>query len=338
MKKSVSIYLLLLAITCISCGGGEEFIVDGKIEGYGTRNMNVIYNDGDATNNKIVTVIDGKFFFQGSSSKPILVSLFSGEGKILGNFIAQNGDALDCQISPESMYKNKIEGNDYSSELTDFFNKNQDILMSDNMSHRNEVIENYILSHTDNMVSTILLTTEFYTPGNEQKADSLLSLIKKEAKPSYLIEGYKSLLTQNNSSENDNKVPNITLFTSTDSIYKFIPEKYSRSLLCFTESGVKNGDSIISPLKRLKNGVKSLKIVDISLANDSTQWKKAIKRDTMEWIQCWIPGKTQAKGVEKLQITRLPYFIVADSLGNSIYIGTSISEAEKAINKDVTSK
>lgn len=338
MKNLKFIYLLVVSVLFSSCGGGDDFVVDGVIDGYGTRNIYAVYYADGAYKNKVITAIDGKFFFQGTSAKPVIVSLFSGEGWLLGRFVACNGDALNCEISLDSKYENKIEGNKITQDLTSFFNDNKELLSSTNWEKRNDVIEKYIVDHTDNLASTVLLTTEYYTLGNENKVDSLLSLINKEARPIYMTESLASQIARGLSTEKGDKLPAMELYTIADTMFKYIADDYARSLLCFTDLGINRGDSIVTIIKRLRNGVKSLKIVDISLAMDSIEWKNNVKKDTFDWMQTWIPGKVMAKSIEKLSIPKLPYFIVADSTGKAIYHGISISDAERVINKNVTSK
>lgn len=338
MKKMRFLYLFIISILFVSCGGGEDFVMDGVIEGYGTRNINVIYHADGSYRNKIVTVIDGKFFFQGTSTKPVIVSLFSGEGRLLGRFVACNGDALSCAISLDSKYENKIEGNKYNEDLTKFFAENKEFLSSSDRKRHNDVIEKYVVAHPDNLVSTVLLTTEYYTMGNEHKADSLLSLIEKEASPLYMTEGLISQLSRGLMVDKGGKLPEIQFYTLSDTMFNYNANDYARSLLCFSDIGIKSGDSIVSIVKRLKNGVKSLKIVDVSLAMDSIDWKNNVKQDTFDWVQSWIPGQVLAESVDEFSIPSLPYFIVADSAGMAIYQGTSISEAERVINENVTSK
>ncbi len=338
MKKMRFLYLFIISILFVSCGGGDDFVVDGVIDGYGTRNIYAVYYADGAYKNKVITAIDGKFFFQGISSKPVIVSLFSGEGRLLGRFVACNGDALSCAISIDSKYENKIEGNKCNEDLTKFFAENKEILSSSDWKQHNDVIEKYVVAHPDNLVSTVLLTTEYYTMGNEHKVDSLLSLINKEARPIYMTESLASQIARGLSTEKGDKLPAMELYTIADTMFKYIADDYARSLLCFTDLGINSGDSIVTIIKRLRNGVKSLKIVDISLALDSIEWKNNVKKDTFDWMQTWIPGQVMAKSIEKLSIPKLPYFIVADSTGMAIYQGSSMSEAESVINKNVTSK
>ena len=337
--KIVKIYSLLIGILMAfilsSCGDDSQFRVAGEIKNMGTQNIRVIYVSNGAVKSLTSTVIDGKFSFVGYSPELTIVRLFSNNKTPLGTLVVKNGETIDCTIHNGDRYNAKMEGSDLMAQWSDFIAQNAQILSSDDIESRNQEIAKYVAKNPSKLLSTVLMITEFYTPGYEQLADSLMAMITPEAQPRHLIEDYASTLAHITSENALGKVLPMNLYEKGDSLFNFNASKASYSVLCFTMPDDECRDSIVPLLKQWNKTHKDsqLKIVDISLANDTFQWKKSITTDSAKWAQCWALGSVQAKGIDRLGISRMPFFIVTDSTGAQLYRGNSISHAQEIINQ-----
>lgn len=319
----------MLTVLLCSCGDDSQFRVAGTIDGMGTQNIRAFYYANGALKWGNTTVIDGKFSFVGNSSEPTIVEIFSSDKLLLCRLMVENGQTIECKVKLGDRYDVDFEGNEVSKQWGIFFAENKETLKSGDNSARNAVIADYVVGNRDKMLSTVLMLTEFYAPGNELLADSLLNVISEDVRPRQLVDGYASLLSHFTSESSLGQVMPMSLYEKGDTLIDYDPVKSSYSLLSFTVADVGGRDTIIPLLKRWNNAYNSrrLKIVDIAFANDTIQWKRAIKADSAKWEQCWVIGSVQAKPIERLAIPRSPYFILVDSAGNQLYRGGSITNA-----------
>lgn len=330
MKHVFSILALLLSLAVASCGSGEEFNINGTVKGLGNQSLQLVYYAGGAVVTKNSTTNNGAFSFKGSSSNPVIAEIYAGGEGLIGRVVVQNGDKLDCEFDKSNIYNPNISGTIANEEWSKFLRDNSSVLASGNTTQINQLIEKYIVGHKDNILSTLLLVTEYDACGNERRADSLLSVIDDNVCPQSIVESFSAMLTRVNSSVARGNLISMTLYTSGDTTIVYNPTRSTMSLLCIT---TERGDSIASTLRELNERYEDrrLKIVDLSLENDTTDWKRAIESDSATWLQAWAPGAVMARPVERLGIPRTPYFIVVDSTSTQIYRGTSLSLATDII-------
>ncbi len=336
MRKS---FLTTLAFFCFllllnACGDNDKFQVKGTIPGIGTQNLRIVYCSMGAIRSEIVTVVDDKFSFEGSSITPTIVEVFTSDRILLGRLIAENGDHLECVLDKSSPYKLSVKGNKDSQRWATFLGENEPIFATKDPIKINQLISKYVTSHKEDLVSTALIITDFYTTGQEETADSLLSIINPAAHPQDLVKGYESLLAKVCGQQTLDKITTMTFYTASDTINTVNPSRSSFSLFCFTLGDNPIREQVVKDLRNMREQytTKRLALLDISLDSDTIIWKKTIKSDSATWVQCWAPGSIAAHQIQRLNISRIPFFIVADSTGKQLYRGLSFVDAEALIN------
>lgn len=334
MKKIAFLFSLLCAMVLAACGDSSEFRVAGTVNGLGTQNLWIYYYANDAVRCQNTILLDGKFSFVGYSEEPTIVEIYSTDKVLLAMLMVQNGQTVDCILDKGGRYNVEFEGNDVSHEWGKFLAENRDALASGNPALRNSVIQKYVVDHPQNILSTVLMLTEYDAIDNELMADSLLHMIAPEARPRYLIGAYQEMLAKFNSEKAQGTVSPINLFSKGDTIYVFNPKLTTVSVLAFSETSTTERDSLVARLREWHsaNREKKLNVVDIAFAPDTVAWKKAIKEDDAKWNQCWALGGVEAKGVDRLAIPRTPYFVVTDSTGSQVYRGSSMARATAVID------
>ncbi len=332
LKKFLLIISVAACIVMTGCGNGETFTISGIVNGAGTQNLRIGYVDNGTAVNNITVAVDGKFRYEGSASQPIVVSIFSSSRKLIGCVYVKNGDAIEGEWDIDKPYEAKVKGNSESSDWAEFLKENSAAFDSDDYKATNEAIGKYVESHKDNVVSTLLMITNYNTIANEHKADSLFNLIDPTARPDALVASYRQMLTDMDAEMMTRKLLPLNLYAGEDSTITLRPTKQSVALLYF--SGVEDRGGVVPKLRRLTNDYpeKRLRIIDISFAPDTTAWRNSTRRDSASWDECWAVGATGNKAIEYLSIPRTPYFVVADSTGTQLYRGSSIVEAEKVID------
>lgn len=94
MKKKV-FAAIMAALSLWACGGPESFKVEVDAPSVGTQEITVVYTLPDG-NRAVVAVpaLNGRFEFEGSSTEPSVIEMFTANKRLLGALIASNGDRL----------------------------------------------------------------------------------------------------------------------------------------------------------------------------------------------------------------------------------------------------
>ncbi len=316
-----------------SCDDSTEFTITGTIEGAGMQTVRIFYYSRGAVQENAVQAENGKFVITGESPDPTLVTLSMAGSGTLATFVASNGDEIKCKIDLNNPLSAEVKGNRTSKALAEFNRENAELISSGDYRELNNVIANYIRSHPSDMASTVLLTTRFYTPGYELMADSLLTSIEPSARPTAVIQNFSSMLSAQLTKEVRGEVPSMSLYSGTDSIKTYGPNRQAYSLLGFVGDNRMSRDSIIPRLRALHAAypIRRLRVMEISMALDSATWKSSIAADSARWLQAWAPGTVAGSAIRRLAVPRIPFFVVCDSTGTQLYRGSSITEAEALI-------
>lgn len=334
VKRFNLLIVLVISLILSSCGDDSQFRITGSIDGLGTRHVYIMYVADGSVNRFMTTAIDGKFVIDGVSSDYTVVEIFSSTKELVGRVLAKNGQTIECSFNPDDYYAMKIKGNKPTEQWGRFLNENSKVLSTGTPAEVNALVKKYVVDNRDNIVSSLLMMTQYDAIDNESQADSLFSLIEPKARPEKLVDDYRRLLIQVNNSALNVKVRPFSLYSYGDSMERYSPSRSSCSLLYF--STVQSGrDTIISTLRKAFDGYprRRFKLVDVSFTPDTLSWKNVARMDSVGWPQVWAVGGVANSVFDELNIPRLPYFIVADSTGKQLYRGASVSRAVSAVNK-----
>ena len=335
MKKLTFIFSLALMLLLSSCGNSSSFNIEGEIDGGGNQNMRVVYIDNGATNLLSIKVVDGKFEFKATASAPTMLEFYTANKTLLGRAYVEPGDNLECVFYKNSPYKAKIKGNEVSERWSTFLNNNIQTIAGGDIEKINALVSKYINENKTDIVSTLLLLTEYINPENESKSTLLLSSIAPEARPSSLIESFETMLERVNNIKANERISMTSYYCSNDTLATFVPHNSSYAVITFSNKDTRNDGEIADSMRmfRKKYHKKRLQLIDISFDTDTASWKKSIENDSATWQQGWVVGAASASSIERLGISRLPFFIMADSTGKQIYRGNSIEKISQEIKK-----
>lgn len=328
--------MTLLALLT-SCDDSTDFTITGTIEGAGMQTVRIIYYARGAVQENTAQAENGKFVITGESPDPTLVTLSMPGSGTLAMFVVSNGDEIKCKIDMNDPLTAEVKGNRTSKALAEFNRDNAELIRSGDYRTLNGVIADYIRKHPSDMTSTVLLTTRFYTPGYELTADSLLTAIDPSARPAAVIQNFSSMLAAQLTKEVRGEVPAMALYSSTDSIKTYGPNRQAYSLISFVGDNRMSRDSIIPRLRALHTSypIRRLRVMEISMALDSAAWKSSIAGDSARWLQAWAPGTVAGTAIRRLSVPRIPFFVVCDSTGTQLYRGSSITAAETLLRSKI---
>ena len=303
--------IFLLAVLLLwSCTDTEQFRVNGIIEGKPTLNLRVGYYADGAYQTQITAAREGEFEFYGSSKQPTLVEIMDYDYRPLARIYASNGETFDIELDQAKPLAARISGNDVTERWSAFLRDNQEALTT-SKSKANEVVANYISSHPADVVSTLLLVTQ-YNAGDAAEADSVMALIDPKARPSALTESFNFILQRLVSEQATDTIAPFRYANKNDSVRIFDPADSPLNLLVFDRGNNFRTDSVVPALSRLAKK-KQLKILELDLEPFANTLKG--RSDTLPWTVGRMPGGVAAFGIEHLGVPSEPFFIVADSTG-----------------------
>ena len=335
MKRLSYIILALLSIITAACSADDQFRVNGTIEGKPTMNLRAGYYADGKYKTVITAVREGEFEFFGSAGQPSILEITDYDYRPIARLYVVNGETYDVSLEQGRPYSVKASGNPVNERWSEFLRTNEKSLLTDDA---NKTIASYVTSHTDDIVSTILMLTEYNASVNIAEADSLFSSITPAARPSSLTEGYSFLMDRVASALAGTEVPPMKYLDRNDSLMSFNPAKQEYSLIVMSTQANSRTDSLIPVLRRLskKWPSKRLQILDFSLDSDTSAWKRSAKRDSATWKQGWVAGGLAGMSVDKLGAPSLPYLIVCDSTGSQLLRTPHTGVAENYLNSTLS--
>lgn len=333
MIRKLLTYLLPLLLLA-ACGEDDRFAVQGTMEGGRTTNLRIAFYNGDAFVQGITAVRDGRFSFEATAPQPVMVELYDNDYRLLGRLYAAKGDEITCNIDPANPYRLTATGRKDLERWTRWQRDHADALLK---GSADSLVEQYIAANPGDVVSTLLLTTLYdaSTPEGLHRADSLLSLIAPEARPFNITQSLVSLIAAGIHG------PEARLHDFKARILGHGPDTLRIDssplwLISLATEHTQRRDSVVPAMRRMHDsfgGRGRLRVVEISLDNDTTAWRRITRPDSAAWTQAWLPGGTAARGLDSLAVPSLPYFIVADSTGRQLLRTPSPSAATAFIEQ-----
>lgn len=331
------IVALVFATAMWSCGDSDSFTIEGTVDGNATINLRFIYYTNGTLVRGLTAARDGKFEYKGVALSPCIVEILDNDYRPLGRVYVGNGDRIECQLTRNAPDRIKVSGNDISERWAGFLNSNADRLAT---SEKNSVIEDYVSKNPADIVSTLLMLTSYDASADAFRADSVMSAINPEVRPSILVESFNSLLQRLVSSEATDTVAPISALNMRDSLISVDPSAKKLSLIVISDAGSGRSDSIVPALKRLyrKSSRPRLQLADIAVDKDTILWHQSVRPDSASWQQLWVAGSLASPGIDRLGVPALPYFIVTDSTGVQLLRTQSVKRAEAFVDSCINSK
>ncbi len=311
-----------------ACGHSDSFRVHGELTDGSNINLRLVYYTNGTVHTGITASNAGRFMYEGQAAKPALVEIYDNDYRLLGRTMAQNGEDIEIKIDRSNYYRNTVKGNKTAEDLTSYLNANADVLQSSSIAGRNGIIAEQVGANPDSQGSYLLLVTEFSTQGYEHMADSLLSLISEEARIDGVSAGFEALLQRVADGIAADSVVPVPYMISGGITRMFRPADSPLSLIVLSDS--RSGrDSVLTAMRGLAGYERKgrFDILDLNLDQDTIVWRRSVRADSASWTQGWAAGGISAQGIDRLGVPGLPYFVLVDSAGHTLWRGVSASEA-----------
>ncbi len=317
MRRLLTIIATTLVLLAVSCSDSEQFRVNGTIEGKPTMNLRVGYYADGAYRTLITAAREGEFEFFGRSASPAVLEIMDYDYRPLARLLVKNGETYEVTADPKNRFNVRLSGSAVNERWASFLKTNGADLAAGSMVP----VESYVGEHPDDVLSTVLLITEYNSAYDPESADSLMNLIAPSARPSALTEAYNHMLQHLVTETALGPVSDITYLDRSDSLRSFSPAA-PYSVIVFSTIGAARSDSVVPAVKRLfKAKDRHPAVLDILLDTDTAMWKRGTRPDSAQWAQGWLPGGLAAPGVSAMGVSALPFYIVCDSTGRQLYRG-----------------
>lgn len=335
LRKVLFAAALLCLTLLTACSEAEQFFIEGRISGANAQTVTLTYFAGGGLKTVTTSATGGSFHFTGRSATPTLALLtVAPENVRIATLVAKNGNALFVEADLNDPFATTVKGNSDSETVAKWIKEHSAVLKKRNADEINKAIADYVTKNTGSLASTALLTGFFLHEGFESKADSLYSLLDLSVRTTEMTQAFNSVISTYLSRQAQEKIPFLTLYERCDSLIHINPLRHSATLMCILDENKQARDSVVPVLRQLTSRYDSRLIAfELSTAPDSAQWRASLGRDSVAWPQTWVQGSVSASPLRNLNIPRIPYYIVADSIGRTIYRGSSISLARKTIEE-----
>ena len=323
MMKNI-VFSLLLLLMMASCSG-DRFKIDGNLVNLNGAAVHIVYCADTVVVDQWVDVDKkGRFTYQGVSSQPVVVSLSDQRGELLTQLIAMNGDHLKVAGDAGKSMGVNVKGNRLNEEWQLFRDEHRAFYTDPNPSRLDAAIEKYVRDHPSDVLSTVLLVTDYSDFGDREKLDKLLRGLQDQARPESLVQ----LLNGSQSGRKRPPLPRLTSLTLFKHGGKFEEIRLTdkTSMLSMWANPQKGRKALIDQLQTFDKGIR---IIDILTESDSLRWHQTIADDPKDWLHYWAPGGPLEQGIQMLGITSLPWYAVTDSTGLVVYSGPSCDAAAK---------
>lgn len=332
MNRTTTALLWLLVLLAAGCSKPEQFTLSGELNNLRDRGVSAIWYDGSSIHTQpLLLADDGKGFrLEGYANRPVVVTLMLSDGSVAATVITSNGDNVKLKTDADAPWLGEITGSRSTAALYAFMTEHA----GDEPSQLNEMIAQYVAAHPGSPESTVMVTTFFYTPDNEARADSLLRSIKPEARPVSLTGSFQQLLGRQLSADATIHSGLMSFYDSNGKVARFSPSLHSYSLLALVSTDKAQIDSLRTALEALPEmPPRRFAAMEISTAPDSIAWAQSIRDDSVAHHRVWTPAVIADARISKLSVPDVPFYILVDSAGNQLVRTRRLSVALDELRK-----
>lgn len=333
IKTITAVALVVLA----SCGVDKEFRIDGRVDGFGTGNLRLVYYNGDGVQSIAATAVDGRFMVSGKLNRPAMMRVYTNNGAIVGRLIIEPGETVDAVFNLTDPLNIKLDGNEDSERYAKFITGNADVIRSGNKAAINAAVDKYVSANPQRAVSGLLMADYYDSNGYEDRAMELINQLGRDARNTAALDGLRDMLQMLSYPIDSLCLTPLRLFGPGDSLSTVDPAKASLTVICLTTADNRGADSVAAAIDLIRNGKRNgkVQIADISCDLDTAAWKQSLRqladngKTSTSVSRYWTPSAYNIEAFEKMPVRRVPWFIVADSTGRVLYRGSSVAAARK---------
>lgn len=313
-------FLSIIALALMSCSS-DSFKIDGNIAHVEGAVRIIFLGDSGMVDQLVNLDKKGHFSFEGEAAEPAIVNILNNKSERLAIMVAKNGDHLKVKGDAAKPMSIKVKGNALNEDWQLFRNEHAAFYTDPNPSRLDAAIEKYVRENPADVLSAILLMTDYSDYSDRAKIDKMLQGIDLKARPASLV----SHFTERATARNTNMPRLISLkLAKTGGVFEEIPLMDHVTLISLWANPQNDRNALIQQLETLDD---QIQVLDVLTESDTLRWHKTIAGDPQSWKHYWAPSGPLEMGIQLLGITTMPWFAVTDSTGMVTYSGSSLPAA-----------
>lgn len=263
---------------------------------------------------------------------PSIIYLFSPSQKQPEAIIyAKSGDKFVISGKGPNIGEWEITGNDVTEALSEWRIRNSSLIRSADEDKLNKAVSEYVVKNPDSKAAAIILYVYFVRRGHEKEFESLQKKLSRDIyDDEKLMAALSSADLMTNLTENA-RLPEEIIRVGADGFADtlFIKDGKGKFLIFNDNSHSERtmpADSVAALTKRKTDR----KVAEFYMESDSLSWQRHVKADTIPGLtRLWMPQGMADTTAISMGIRRVPYFVVVDAKGQTVYSGDNWKEAEK---------
>lgn len=222
-----------------------------------------------------------------------------------------------------------ITGNEVTDSLSSWRIRNINLIKANDSKGINSAVADYVKKNPDSEAAAVLLYVYFCRRGNEKEFSDLLSLLNKKLLENEKLMAALSAADLMTGLPDSPSYPSKLILTGQDGYADTLNfGSDGTTLLLFRMASRGLTEVSADSLKALVNRKGSKKVAEIFMDTDSLNWKRHISDDSIAGMKrLWMPLGLADSVAMKMQVKRLPYYIIIDSQGKELYHGDDWKEA-----------
>ncbi|MBC7615277.1 MAG: AhpC/TSA family protein [Pedobacter sp.] len=365
--KNLSYMLFLVATFVVGCKDTTKFMINGKVENFGSENKVYLYGMSSNTMSIIDSTVlssKGEFKFSRPSAVADFFRIHIGKNEYM--LIAKNGDNIDFTADiNDANHDYKLTGADEADKLTEFNTmkfkssanldkikadfdqkvqaapENRDALLEQirpqYMNALNELNANVIKFAQENTKSLV----SFYAisainpTGNEKALVKYAETVDEAVKKNVAVKSFVERVNKLKSLLVGQIAPNFSINSIGGQKIELSQFKGKYVLLDFWASWCgpcrAENPNVVKAYQTYKN--RNFTILGISLDKDKAAWAQAIKQDGLTWTHAGELADFEGSTVQLYQVQAIPASFLLDPSGKIIARDLRGEELDAFLNK-----
>ena len=348
----------------MSCEDSDSFTISGEIKGLTHPELYIVTQNDSAYQVDTISVQKGKFSYKGTAENLKSAVIYMETGNVWVTVWVKNGEKIS--IKGDANYPELIlaKGNKINNLLSEFKENNKSIirergdfrdkeLFNKNLNDELTLIdgsnssqiknldlllknkaEDFVRLYPSSIASLVLIQDYILDIEDAKTIQTYLDLLVGEARENKLYQKIEGLISRERITAEGNSAPEFDLVTTTNDTITldFYKDKYL--LLSFLASWCEACDSDYESLSDIRKEFpeKDLKMLTISLDENSSDWTKLAEEKKIIWNQVIDNKGWSSDVVNDYKVNMLPTYLLIDKKGIIVGSGLSLEIIKERLN------
>jgi Peroxiredoxin len=356
--------ILLLSLLLTGCKDSGSFVINGEIKGLTHSDLYIVTQNNSGYTIDTIATQKGKFSYEGISESlsPAIIYMETGSAWI--TVWAKNGEKIS--VKGDANYPELIlaKGNKVCDHLSEFkeSNKatiqercdlrdkerqnqglNEELDMTDTPTSsqiknldlflKNKA-EDFVGAHPGSLASLVLIQDYILDFEDAKSIQSYLEILEGEARENELYQKIQDLISREVITAEGNPAPEFNLITTANDSISLDTYRDKYLLLTFLASWCEACEQSYASLSDIRKefSEKDLKILSISLDENSVDWKNLAEEKNITWDQVIDNRGWDSEVADTYNVNAIPTCFLIDKKGTVIGSGLPLNIVKERLN------